>query len=162
MSDSYDDWDWDDKDRVEDYLEDRIEEYLERLERDPYDAYYDRRNSHLSNNSKGNNKYKALLREYVTSLERLLDRNKSNKSTPAAYTVISGSGPAWFYEPLTKKFIKTERGSEIVVVPGEVDEAGRVMVRTLNTFLLIPKEEVFLWRMLKVLNLYAKDFVLEG
>ena len=142
MSDSYDDWDWDDKERVEDYLEDRIEEYLERLERDSYDAYYDRRNSHLSSNSKGNSKYKALLREYVTSLERLLDRSKSNNLKPAAYTVISGSGPAWFYEPSTKKMIKTERGSEIVVIPGEPDEQGRMLVRTMNTFLLIPEKDI--------------------
>ena len=38
--------------------------------------------------------------------------------------------------------IKTERGSEIVVIPGDVDDQGRVLVRTMNTFLLIPKEEV--------------------
>ena len=145
MSDSYDDWDWDDNERVEDYLEDRLEEYLERLERDPYDAYYNRSNLHSSNNknnSKGNNKYKALLREYVTSLERLLDRSRSNNSKPAAYTVISGSGPAWFYEPSTRKLIKTERGSEIVVIPGEPDEQGRVLVRTMNTFLMIPEEDI--------------------
>ena len=142
MSDSYDDWDWDDTIRVEDYLEDRLEEYLERLEIDPYDAHYNRSNPHLSINDKGNNKYKALLREYVTSLERLLDRSKSNKSNPAAYTVISGSGPAWFYEPSTRKLIKTERGSEIVVIPGEPDEQGRVLVRTMNTFLLIPEEDI--------------------
>ena len=145
MSDSYDDWDWDDNERVEDYLEDRLEEYLERLERDPYDAYYNRSNLHSSNNnnnSKGNNKYKALLKEYVTSLERLLDRSRSNNSKPAAYTVISGSGPAWFYEPSTRKLIKTERGSEIVVIPGEPDEQGRVLVRTMNTFLMIPEEEI--------------------
>ena len=139
MSDSYDDWDWDDNERVEDYLEDRMEEYLERLEVDPYDAYYNR-SSPIVN--KGNDEYKALLTEYVISLERLLDRSKSNKSKPAAYTVISGSGPAWFYEPSTKKMIKTERGSEIVVIPGEPDEQGRVLVRTMNTFLLIPKEEI--------------------
>lgn len=142
MSDSYDDWDWDDKDRVEDYLEDRIEEYLERLEIDPYDAYYNRGASHVSSNDKGNNKYNALLREYVTSLERILDQSKSNKSKPAAYTVISGSGPAWFYEPSTRKLIKTERGSEIVVIPGEPDEQGRVLVRTMNTFLMIPEEDI--------------------
>ncbi len=139
MSDSYDDWDWDDNERVEDYLEDRMEEYLERLEVDPYDAYYNR-SSPIVN--KGNDEYKALLTEYVISLERLLDRSKSNKSKPAAYTVISGSGPAWFYEPSTKKMIKTERGSEIVVIPGEPDEYGRVLVRTANTFLMIPKEEI--------------------
>ena len=142
MSDSYDDWDWDDRLRVEDYLEDRLEEYLERLEIDPYDSHYNRNSSHLSHNNKGNDKYKALLREYVTSLERLLDRSKSNKSKPAAYTVISGSGPAWFYEPSTRKLIKTERGSEIVVIPGEPDEQGRVLVRTMNTFLLIPEEDI--------------------
>ena len=145
MSDSYDDWDWDDNERVEDYLEDRLEEYLERLERDPYDAYYNRSNLHSSSNkknSKGNNKYKALLKEYVTSLERLLDRSRSNNSKPAAYTVISGSGPAWFYAPSTRKLIKTERGSESVVIPGEPDEQGRVLVRTMNTFLMIPEEEI--------------------
>ena len=142
MSDSYDDWDWDDNERVEDYLDDRMEEYLERLQIDSYDAYYNRSTSHLSTNSKGNNKYKALLREYVTSLERLLDRSKSNNSKPAAYTVISGSGPAWFYEPSTRKLIKTERGSEIVVIPGEPDEQGRVLVRTMNTFLMIPEEDI--------------------
>ena len=142
MSDSYDDWDWDDNERVEDYLDDRMEEYLERLQIDSYDAYYNRSTSHLSTNSKGNNKYNALLREYVTSLERLLDRSRSNNSKPAVYTVISGSGPAWFYEPSTKKLIKTERGSEIVVIPGEPDEQGRVLVRTMNTFLMIPEEDI--------------------
>lgn len=142
MSDSYDDWDWDDNERVEDYLDDRMEEYLERLQIDPYEAYYDRSDSYLSTNSKGNNKYKALLREYVTSLERLLDQSKSNNSKPAAYTVISGSGPAWFYEPTTRKFIKTERGSEVVVVPGGVDESGNLLVRTLSTFLMVPEAEI--------------------
>jgi len=142
MSDSYDDWDWDDNERVEDYLEDRMEEYLERLEVDPYDAYYNRSSSRLSHNSKGNDKYKARITEYVTNLERRLDRSKSNKSKPAAYTVISGSGPAWFYEPSTRKLIKTERGSEIILIPGEPDEQGRVLVRTMNTFLMIPEEDI--------------------
>ena len=56
MSDSYDDWDWDENERIEDYLEDRVEEYLERLETDPYDAYYNR-SSPIVN--KGNDEYKA-------------------------------------------------------------------------------------------------------
>ena len=141
-SDSYDDWDWDDSPRIEDYLEDRMEEYLERLEMESYDAYYNRSASRLSKHNKGNDKYQALLTEYVTSLERLIDNPKSKKSKPASYTVISGSGPAWFYEPSTRKLIKTERGSEIVVIPGEPDEQGRVLVRTMNTFLLIPKKDI--------------------
>ena len=141
MSDSYDDWDWDENERVAEYIEERMEEYLERLESDPYEAYYNRSSTKLSKDN-GNDKYNALLAEYVDSLERLIDRSKSNKSKPAAYTVISGSGPAWFYEPSTKKMIKTERWSEIIVIPGEPDEQGRVLVRTMNTFLLIPKEEI--------------------
>ena len=141
-SDSYDDWDWDDSPRIEDYLEDRMEEYLERLEMESYDAYYNRSASRLSKHNKGNDKYQALLTEYVTSLERLIDNPKSKKSKPASYTVISGSGPAWFYEPSTRKLIKTERGSEIVVIPGEADEQGRVLVRTMNTFLMIPEEDI--------------------
>ena len=141
-SDSYDDWDWDDNERVEDYLEDRMEEYLERLEMESYDAYRNRSAARLSKHNKGNYKYQALLTEYVTSLERLIDNPKSKKSKPASYTVISGSGPAWFYEPSTRKLIKTERGSEIVVIPGEADEQGRMLVRTMNTFLLIPKEDI--------------------
>ena len=31
---------------------------------------------------------------------------------------------------------------EIVVIPGEADEYGRILVRTMNTFLLIPEEEI--------------------
>jgi hypothetical protein len=141
-SDSYDDWDWDDNPRIEDYLEDRMEEYLEKLEMESYDARHNRSASRLSKHNKGNDKYQALLTEYVTSLERIIDNPKSKKSKPASYTVISGSGPAWFYEPSTRKMIKTERGSEIVVIPGEPDEYGRVLVRTMNTFLLLPKEDI--------------------
>jgi len=123
---------------IEEYLEERMERYLERLESDVYHDYYesDEYQKNLNSHAR-NDAYNELLKTYVYSLESLTKNLK-----PTAYTVISGSGPAWFYEPLTKKFIKTERGSEVVVVPGEADEQGRVMVRTLSTFLLIPKEEV--------------------
>ena len=76
------------------------------------------------------------------SLERMLETSNYKKSKPAVYTVISGSGSAWFYEPSTRKMIKTGRGSEIVVIPGEPDEQGRLLVRTMNTFLLIPADDV--------------------
>ena len=142
MSNGYDDWDYDDNEKViEDYLEDRMEEYLERLERDHFDSLY---NNYLRKDpavivNTGNKEYNALLVTYVDSLKRLITNTKSK---PAAYTVISGSGPAWFYEPSTRKLIKTERGSEIVVIPGEPDEQGRVLVRTMNTFLMIPEEDI--------------------
>ena len=69
-----------------------------------------------------------------------LTQVKAQLMTKAAQ--CSGSGPAWFYEPSTRKLIKTERGSEIVVIPGEADEQGRMLVRTMNTFLMIPEEEI--------------------
>ena len=96
MSDSYDDWDENAAAAIEDYLEDRLEEYLEQLEIDPYDAYYNDYNApKVAANS--NDKYQALLATYVSSLERLITHSKSNNHKPTAYTVIAGSGPAWFY-----------------------------------------------------------------
>ena len=130
MSNNHDDWD----DYYEAYFEDRIEEYLEKLDSDPYKDYY---STKKNNNKTGDEVYKSLLRTYVKDLSRITEKLK-----PTSYTVISGSGPAWFYEPTTRKFIKTERGSEVVVIPGEVDENGNVLVRTLSTFLLVPKSEV--------------------
>jgi hypothetical protein len=142
MSNGYDDWDYDDNKKViEDYLEDRMEEYLERLERDQYDSLY---NNYLSKDpgvviNTGNEEYNALLVTYVDSLKRLITNTKSK---PTAYTVISGSGPAWFFEPSSREMVKTERGSEVVVIPGEADEQGRLLVRTMNTFLLVPADDI--------------------
>ena len=129
MSNNHDDWD----DYYEAYFEDRIEEYLEKLDSDPYKDYY----STKKNNKNGDEVYKSLLRTYVKDLSRITEKLK-----PTSYTVISGSGPAWFYEPTTRKFIKTERGSEVVVVPGDPDENGNVLVRTLSTFLMVPESEI--------------------
>tara|TARA_R100000995_G_scaffold12868_1_gene5187 strand:+ start:1547 stop:1993 length:447 start_codon:yes stop_codon:yes gene_type:complete len=142
MSNGYDDWDYDDNKKViEDYLEDRMEEYLERLERDQYDSLY---NNYLSKDpgvviNTGNEEYNALLVTYVDSLKRVITNTKSK---PTAYTVISGSGPAWFFEPSSREMVKTERGSEVVVIPGEADEQGRLLVRTMNTFLLVPADDI--------------------
>ena len=142
MSNGYDDWDYDNSKKViEDYLEDRMEEYLERLERDQYDSLY---NNYLSKDpgvviNTGNEEYNALLVTYVDSLKRLITNTKSK---PTAYTVISGSGPAWFFEPSSREMVKTERGSEVVVIPGEADEQGRLLVRTMNTFLLVPADDI--------------------
>ena len=133
MSSNQDDWD-DYYGDLEELLEERMEEYLERLEADSYSNYYSSYNNKKKNS---NEAYEALMRTYVQDLSRITEKLK-----PTSYTVISGSGPAWFYEPSTRKFIKTERGSEVVVIPGEVDENGNVLVRTLSTFLLVPKSEV--------------------
>ena len=81
--------------------------------------------------------YTSLMKTYVKDLERITKDLK-----PCSYTVISGSGTAYFLEPLTRTFVKTERGAEVVVVPGDPDDDGKLLVRTMNTFLLVPHEEI--------------------
>jgi len=93
--------------------------------------------SPILNKDKNLSRYNKLMKQYVSELSRLTYNMK-----PSTYQIISGAGPAWFYEPLTKRYIKTERGSEVVIIPGEPDDQGRLLVRTMGTFLLIPCEEV--------------------
>lgn len=135
---------------IEEYLEERISEmdsyddyhYEEedigkRYNNNPIDSYFfDDSNPNLKKD-KSFVRYNKLMKQYVSGLSRLTYNLK-----PSTYHIISGSGPAWFYEPVTKRYIKTERGSEVVVIPGEPDDQGRLLVRTMGTFLLIPCEEV--------------------
>tara|TARA_R100001015_G_C4624440_1_gene182595 strand:- start:177 stop:596 length:420 start_codon:yes stop_codon:yes gene_type:complete len=133
MSNSRDDSDWDDyHGLLQEYLEERADEYLERLESDPFEDYYG-----ATTKKSKDDAYTSLMKTYVKDLERITKDLK-----PCSYTVISGSGTAYFLEPLTRTFIKTERGSEVVVVPGDPDEDGKLLVRTMNTFLLVPHEEI--------------------
>ena len=133
MSNSRDDSDWDDyHGLLQDYLEERADEYLERLESDPFEDYYG-----ATTKKSKDDAYTSLMKTYVKDLERITKDLK-----PCSYTVISGSGTAYFLEPLTRTFIKTERGAEVVVVPGGPDDDGKLLVRTMNTFLLVPHEEI--------------------
>ena len=133
MSNNRDDSDWDDyHELLQDYLEERGDEYLERLESDPFEDYYG-----ATTKKSKDDAYTSLMKTYVKDLERITKDLK-----PCSYTVISVSGTANFLEPLTRTFIKTERGSEVVVVPGDPDDDGKLLVRTMNTFLLVPHEEI--------------------
>jgi len=124
---------------LEEFLEERFEKYLEECD---YSLFEDddaikEKSLAISEKPKESDFYDALMTLYVKDLEAL-----TQGVAPTTYQIISGSGPAWFFEPMTRTFIKTERGSEIVVVPGKLDEHGRMLVRTTNTFLMIPREEI--------------------
>ena len=121
---------------LEDLLEERLEEYEAYIE-DECDTHASNRKEDSSIVQHDKGFYDSLMKLYVKDLESLTKNLK-----PSTYQVISGSGPAWFFEPTTKKMIKTDRGIEIVVVPGEADEYGRLLVRTMNTFIMVPREEV--------------------
>jgi hypothetical protein len=77
--------------------------------------------------------YDILLSQYVYQLKVL-----ANKITPTDGYIISGSGPAWYYHPTTRDVIKCERGIEVHPVSEKPNEEGNIMVRTANTYLLIP------------------------
>ena len=77
--------------------------------------------------------YDILLSQYVYQLKVL-----ANKITPTDGYIISGSGPAWYYHPTTRDFIKCERGIEVHPVSEKPNKEGNIMVRTASTYLLIP------------------------
>ena len=118
---------------LEEFFEDYLKEY-EAYEAEAADSY-----ASAISTERDENFYDALMKIYVQDLEAL-----TRDITPSPNHVISGSGPAWFYEPLAKTFVKAERGSQVVVVPGNEDELGRLLVRTPSTsgYLMIPYEEI--------------------
>ena len=80
----------------------------------------------------------AFLSSYVKELEIRL-----KNAQPSKCRLISGSGPAYFYNPTTKEFVKVERGTEVSVSPEmELDSLGRVLVHDGVNYFLIPMEEI--------------------
>jgi hypothetical protein len=66
----------------------------------------------------------------------------ANEIEPTDCYLVSGSGPAWFYHPPTRDFIKCERGIEVHPIGSSPDKDGNIMVRTANTYLLIPAKDL--------------------
>ena len=81
--------------------------------------------------------YDILLSQYIYQLKVL-----ANRITPTDGYIISGSGPAWYYHPTTRDVIKCERGIEVHPVSEKPNEEGNIMVRTANTYLLIPAKDL--------------------
>jgi len=80
----------------------------------------------------------AFLSTYIKELGTQL-----NKMQPSKHKLISGSGPAYFYNPTTKEFVKVERGSEVSVSPDmKLDELGRVLAHDGANYFMIPLEEI--------------------
>ena len=120
---------------LEELLDEQLIDYLEDIESNFFISSTSDDNNTIT--VSGDDYYDSLMQLYIKDLEHLTDNLK-----PTRYQAISGSGPAWYFEPHTRTFIKTERGAPIAVVPGEEDDMGRVLVRTVNTFIWVPKEEI--------------------
>jgi len=128
---------------LEEFLEEQLKDYLEDREAtfftNPHsdDSLINEASKSGTGTGSGDKYYDSLMEVYIKDLVYLTKDLK-----PSKYQAISGSGPAWFFEPGTKSFIKTQRGAPVVVIPGEEDNMGRLLVRTMNTFIMVPKEEI--------------------
>jgi hypothetical protein len=128
---------------LEDSLEEQLKDYLKDSDvnfiEDPWDSSAaikpDTFDTPLVSN--GDEFYDSLMKLYIDDLEHI-----TRNAKPRRYQAISGSGPAWFFEPHTRTLVKTERGMQVLVVTDEEDDLGRLLVQTMNTLIMVPKEEI--------------------
>ena len=131
------------EEQLKDYLKDSDVSFFE----DPWDSNSDisapgdmntsNNKSNVSLISNGDEFYDSLMELYINDLEYLTRNMK-----PSHYHAISGSGPAWFFEPHTKTLVKTERGMQVLVLAEEEDDLGRLLVQTIKGLIMVPKEEI--------------------
>jgi len=125
------------EEQLKDFLKDSDTSFFE----DPWDSVTSAANKSDQSNaslvSNGDEFYDSLMKLYISDLEYLTQDAK-----PRRYHAISGSGPAWFFEPDTRTLVKTERGMQVVVLAEEEDDLGRLLVQTMNTLIMVPKEEI--------------------
>jgi len=125
------------EEQLKDFLKDSDTSFFE----DPWDSVTSAANKSDQSNaslvSNGDEFYDSLMKLYISDLEYLTQDAK-----PRRYHAISGSGPAWFFEPDTRTLVKTERGMQVLVLAEEEDDLGRLLVQTMNTLIMVPKEEI--------------------
>jgi len=84
----------------------------------------------------------AIISAFISSYVKELEVRLKN-AQPSKCKLISGSGPAYFYNPTTKEFVKVERGTEVSVSPDmELDDLGRILAHDGVNYFMIPIEEV--------------------
>jgi hypothetical protein len=125
-----------------DTLEEQLKNYLKDSDVSFFDDPWgsDVPGATMSNSSRvsnGDEFYDSLMELYINDLEYVTRNIK-----PARYYAISGSGPAWYFEPHSRTLVKTERGMQVLVLAEEEDDLGRLLVQTMNTLIMVPKEEI--------------------
>jgi hypothetical protein len=121
-------------------LEEQLKDYLKDSDVSFFDEPWDDDTPGVSKAPRvinGDDFYDSLMELYITDLEHLTQNMKHSR-----YHAISGSGPAWFFEPHTKTLVKTERGMQVVVLAEEEDDLGRLLVQTMKGLIMVPKEEI--------------------
>ena len=126
------------EERLAEYIEEQIAEAYNNGEN--YDVYPYMNDSALFN--KTQNVDSAIISAFLSSYVKELEiRLKS--AQPSKCRLISGSGPAYFYNPTTKEFVKVERGTEVSVSPEmELDSLGRVLAHDGVNYFMLPLDEI--------------------
>ena len=126
------------EERLAEYLEEQIMEACNTGEN--YNVYPYASNSDLL--SKTQNVDAAIISAFLSSYVEELGKQLKN-ALPSKCRLISGSGPAYFYNPTTKEFVKVERGTEVSVsLDMELDDLGRILAHDGVNYFMIPMEEV--------------------
>ena len=68
--------------------------------------------------------------------------NPSDFISAGPDTIISGSGPEWYFNPLDKTMVRTVRGTRITPFSDVEDELGRKLVYYDGYVILIPSDEI--------------------
>ena len=126
------------EERLAEYIEEQIAEAYNTGEN--YDIYPYIDSEALLNKAK--NMDSAIISAFLSSYIKELE-NRLKNAQPSKCKLISGSGPAYFYNPVTKEFVKVARGSEVSVSPDmELDNMGRVLAHDGVNYFMIPMEEI--------------------
>ena len=126
------------EERLAEYIEEQIAEACNSGEN--YDIYPYMNDGALFN--KTQNVDAAIISSFLSSYVKELEIRLKN-TQPSKCKLISGSGPAYFYNPVLKEFVKVARGSEVSVSPEmDIDDMGRVMAHDGANYFMIPLDEI--------------------
>ena len=93
---------------LDESLEEQLKDYLENVESQLHDDPWgvssnnSAKDNAIALSSNGSEFYDSLVELYVNDLVYL-----TRNAKPKNYYAISGSGPAWYFEPHTRTFVKT-------------------------------------------------------
>ena len=126
------------EERLAEYIEEQIAEACNSGEN--YDIYPYMNDGALFN--KTQNVDAAIISSFLSSYVKELEIRLKN-TQPSKCKLISGSGAAYFYNPISKEFVKVARGSEVSVSPEmNLDEMGRVLAHDGVNYFLLPMEDI--------------------
>ena len=86
---------------------------------------------------------KFLDRLTLEEFKELVKKNPQEILNDGPCEIISGSGTAWYYDPLNRIMSQVDRGSAVTTLSVKQDNKGRLITYFhIGKILLVPKEEI--------------------